>query len=570
MAGATDDAANEVPKGDARRWLNALHARHRGPVNRAVAAGIFAGLFSIAQMGLLAWVIYAAIVAKAPASALLPWFGGLLVALLGRAVAQGLQTHYAALSSYRIRAEVRDRLMHGWAALGPVRLQETSAATLAREWLEHVDALHGYVARFLPQMILCIVVPLLVLTVVAWQDWLAALFLLLSAPIIPLFMALIGMGAEKLNRDQLEMVGRLSGQFLDRVRGLTTLQLFGQADAAVETIERSSHQYRELTMKTLKVAFLSSAVLEFFASVAIAVVAMYVGFGLLGYIAFGPAPELTLFSGLFILLLAPEFFQPLRQLSQHYHDRAAALAAASRLLQRLHTAPVMPTGPAPDALQAANPAPEGSLRLSAVDVVFPDGRQGLQRIDLDIDKGQSVALTGASGGGKSTLLHLLAGFIPPTHGKVTVFGETPGSRPFGWLGQTAFMVEGSWADNLRLAVPAANDGDIETALRRVGLGPVLDARPAGIHSRVTEEGSGLSGGQARRLSLARVFLMDTDLVLLDEPTAGLDRATELVLINALKDLHHQGKTLVFATHHDTLLGLADRVLVVADGQVTDA
>lgn len=548
-----------------RAWLSGLARNSQRWITETVLAGVLAGLATIVQMVLLAWLIHQGVIEKTPVSELAPVFLALLAVLVIRAAGQGLQTRFAARCSEQVRRDARRQLHHHWKATGPVNLADTSAASLAREWLDHVEALHGYFARFLPQMTLSVVIPLAILVLVFWLDWLAGIFLVLSAPLIPLFMALVGMGAEKLNQQHFETVSRLSGQFLDKVRGLTTLQLFGQTEAASRTLENRSDQYRKITMKTLKVAFLSSAVLEFFASVAIAVLAIYIGFGLLGYIEFGPSDELTLFSGLLILLLAPEFFQPLRTLSQHYHDRAAALGAGAEILARLEQSVDNAEPIRPD-----NSISNQGIQMSGVTLRYGEGPVIFDNLDIRIKAGQLIALTGPSGGGKSTLLHLLAGFIQPEAGAVSVFGEAPGNQPFGWLGQRGFWIQGTWAENLRLTTPDATDIAIDYALRQVGLGELVDSRADGIHSRIAEDGLGLSGGQARRLSLARIFLADYPLILLDEPTAGLDATSEVFILEALHKLSESGKTLVFSTHHQALLTLADRVLIVNDGEVRDA
>jgi ATP-binding cassette subfamily C protein CydD len=318
-------------------------------------------------------------------------------------------------------------------------------------------------------------------------------------------------------------------------------------------------------MKTLRVAFLSSAVLEFFSSVAIASVAMYVGFGMLGAIDFGPASDLTLFSGLLVLLLAPEFFQPLRTLSQHYHDRASALGAGAEIFSRLNSSE--PTG------QRFRPVPsQNSTGVLVQDVSFGFGKNKLlfDRVSFSVGRGQALALTGPSGGGKSTLLNMIAGFVTPQSGAITVFDKAPGQQAFGWLGQKGFLVDGTWADNLRLTAPQASDNDIAGALKQVGLGPLLAERANGIHSKVMEDGQGLSGGQSRRLSLARILVADYDLILLDEPTAALDADSEQHIVQTLSRLKQQGKTLVFSSHHTALLTLADRVLQVVDGRLQTA
>lgn len=556
----------EADPQEVRRWLADLATGSRLWIRSTVIAGTVAGVATVVQMVLLARIVHLGVIEKVPVAELAPLFISLILALVVRTLAQGAQTRFAALSSERVRRDVRRQLHHHWQATGPVELAQFSAGTLAREWIDHVEALHGYFARFLPQTLLAVIVPLVILVLVFWLDWLAGLFLLASAPLIPLFMALVGMGAEKLNQQHFITISRLSGQFLDKVRGLTTLQLFGQTAWASELIRERSDQYRRVTMKTLRVAFLSSAVLEFFASVAIAVVAIYIGFGLLGYISFGPADELTLFSGLLVLLLAPEFFQPLRTLSQHYHDRAAALGAGSEILARLAYQP------APRQPENA-PAPVGNperIELRAVHKSYRPEQQVLQNCNLTINRGDVVALTGPTGGGKSTLLHVLAGFTAPDSGTLSVFGQVPGEFRFGWLGQKGFLVHGTWADNLRLTSPEASDIAIESALRNVGLGALLATRQDGLYSPVSEEGQGLSGGQARRLSLARIFLADYDLILLDEPTAGLDSDSEVFVLEALHKLALAGKTLVFSTHHQALLTLANRILLVSGGEVRDA
>ncbi|SHK49096.1 ATP-binding cassette, subfamily C, CydD [Marinobacter antarcticus] len=564
-----------VESGAVRRWLSELASGNRRWIQGTVATGILAGIATIIQMVFLARIVHLGVVEQAPASVLAPLFAGLVLAIVFRAIAQGVQTHLAARCSEQVRRAARRQIHRHWRNSGPLALGQTSAGSLAREWIDHVEALHGYFARFLPQMMLSLVVPLLILVLVFYLDWLAGIFLLLSAPLIPLFMALVGMGAEKLNQQHFETISRLSGQFLDKVRGLTTLQLFGQTDSAAELIQQRSDHYRRITLKTLRIAFLSSAVLEFFASVAIAVIAIYIGFGLLGYISYGPSSDLTLFSGLLILLLAPEFFQPLRTLSQYYHDRAAALGAGAEILARLGDQESASSAGSADhdvdtePLTTESVTDSETIGLNSVSLAFRSGHEVLNCVSLAIRKGDVIALTGPSGGGKSTLLHLLAGFLTPDSGDIHLFGKPAGSFAFGWLGQSGFLVHGTWADNLRLTSPDVSDVAIETALRNVGLGPLLDSREDGIFSKVSEDGQGLSGGQARRLSLARIFVADYAVILLDEPTAGLDSDSEIFVLEALRKLALAGKTLIFSTHHHALLALANRVLLVSGGEVKD-
>lgn len=531
---------------DVRRWL-AL----------AAAAGVAAGLLTLMQMGLLAWTISQLIDGASPV-ALGGAFLGLVAVIALRALLQWAQESAAIEAGLHVRARVRSALLEHFAALGPVRLGDRHSAGLAGQLVEQVEALDGYFVRFLPQLRLTLILPLIILVVVAWLDWLAALFLLLSAPLIPLFMALVGMGAERLNREQFVAVTRLAGQFLDRVRGLTTLQLFNRAERSVDEVFAAADDYRQRSMRTLRLAFLSSAVLEFFASVAIAVVAIYIGFGLLGYIAFGPADELTLFSGLFILLLAPEFFQPLRTLSQHYHDRAAALGAADGLVELLNRP--APTLPEAGHASSAN-AP---ICLRQLCISHPERGRVLGPLDLSVTPGECVALVGPSGAGKSTLLQALAGFVEAESGEI----EVPASA-IAWMDQRPWLVQGSLADNLRLASPEADGAALRDATERAGLGALLASLPEGLDTPLGERGVGLSGGQAQRLALARVFLSAAPLVLLDEPTANLDSESEAYIVASLRALHAEGRTLIVATHHPALMAMADRVVTLEAGQAAE-
>ncbi len=548
-----------------RRWL----ARHQRAVRPlllgAVAAGLLGALAIILQMGLMAALVHALLMKAAAPASLWPMMFGLVLAVLLRVLAQAVQERLGQYASARVRQRVRAELSALWARLGPVRLAAQPSASLSNQWVEQVDALDGFYARSLPQQWLALLVPLCLLAVVFWLDWLAALFLLFAAPLIPLFMALVGMSAERISQRHVLQAGRLAGQFLDRVRNLTSLQLFGQVGRSIASVEQATQRYRAITMETLRVAFLSSAVLEFFASVAIALVAMYIGFGLLGYISYGPSPALSLFSGLFILLLAPEFFQPLRSLAQHYHDRAAALAAADTLaeLEGLEA----PATKLPAELRTGDCV---GIHVQGLSLGYVGRGSILRGLDLHVAAGEVIALVGPSGSGKSSLLHCLAGFVQPDAGTISIFGHTPGAQPLAWMGQRPFLIKGSWAENLRLTAPDAQPAAMHQALAAVGLVELLTAQPSGLDSPLGEGGRGLSGGQAQRLALARVWLSDSPLLLLDEPTASLDEQSEAEVVEALQGLAAAGRTLIMATHHPALIGMADRVLRLSNGSLTDA
>ncbi|WP_046080310.1 thiol reductant ABC exporter subunit CydD [Halomonas sp. HG01] len=543
-----------------RAWLAGLARAERGRLGLAVGCGLVAGLATVAQLVLLAWLVTSLLVEGRAPSTLFPAFA-VLAGLMGlRALAQWGQETLGLAASLRLRRRARRELLDHLERLGPVGLTGHHSASLAQRAVDQVEALDGYVARFLPQRYLAVLLPLVILAVVAWLDWLAAVFLLLAAPLIPLFMALVGMGAERLNEEQFDAVARLSRHFIDRVRGITTLQLFGRTAAATGEVQAAADDYRRRTLRPLRLAFLSSAVLEFFAAVSIAVVAIYVGFGLLGYITYGPSDQLTLFSGLLVLLLAPEFFQPLRSLAQHYHDRASALGAAEGMVALLDETPRR-SGLTPAAPHTARAVAE----LEAVAVSHPERGRVLGPLDLALAPGEVLAISGPSGVGKSTLLQLLAGFLDPDAGE----RRLAASLHVAWMDQRPLLVHGSLADNLRLSAPEADDAALHRALTAAGLGELVAGLPDGLDTRLGERGVGLSGGQAQRLALARVFLSEARLVLLDEPTASLDAESEVVVIEALLALAAEGRSLVIASHRAAPLACADRHLTLRDGRLEE-
>ncbi|WP_404474609.1 thiol reductant ABC exporter subunit CydD [Vreelandella venusta] len=553
-----DRDQSETPHIAPRYWLKILAQRERHRLAGAAVCGVLAGIQTMALVVGLAWFVDQLVIHHRSLTELLPLFGGLALAVVLRSLFLWGQEALSAEASLRIRQFARAELLANIAKLGPVWLTQRQSGALATQAVEHIDALDGYFARFYPQLRIVVALPLLIACVVGWLDYLVAIFLLLSAPLIPLFMALVGMGAERLNRDQFAAVSRLSAHFIDRVRGMTTLQLFGHTRSAQQAVWYATDEYRRLSMRTLRLAFLSSAVLEFFASVAIAVVAMYVGFGLLGYIDYGPSPSLTLFSGLAVLLLAPEFFQPLRTLSQHYHDRAAALGAAESIVAILNEPPLVPH-------YIAVPQAQGvECELAGVSVGYAGREPALQGVNLSIVNGDVVAITGASGSGKSSLLAVLAGFMAPASGEYR-----RRSSNVAWLDQNPCIIQGSMADNLRLANPDVSESAMVAALHRAGLTALLGALPAGLESMIGERGVGLSGGQAQRLALARVYLSTAPLIVLDEPTANLDASTEKVVIQALLGWAREGKTLVIATHHPAIVNVATRHFVCKAGKLDE-
>ncbi|MCB1801751.1 MAG: thiol reductant ABC exporter subunit CydD, partial [Gammaproteobacteria bacterium] len=419
-----------------------------------------------------------------------------------------------------------------------------------------------YYARYLPAMSLTVLLPLAILVVVFPTDWLSALIMLLTAPLIPLFMILIGKGTERLNQRQWRTLARLSAHFLDVIQGLTTLKLFNASRREISNIARISDDYRRSTMAVLRVAFLSSLALEFFATISIAVVAVSIGFRLLW-------GEMDFLYGLFILLLAPEFYLPLRSMGTHYHARLEAIGAAEQLLHVLDL-------PAPEKPQTTAALPDNhaaTIRLDGVSITYPGDVRALDRVDLLIEPGERIAVVGASGAGKSTLARVLLGFSTPDSGRVLI-GDTPlqAIEPaawrarLGWVPQHPHLFAGTIADNIRLGAPQASDAELAAAARRADADDFISALPAGYATALGEHGQGLSGGQIQRIALARALLRHPALLLLDEPSAHLDAASEQAIQQALAALD-RSTTLVTIAHRLNTVRSADRIVLLDGGRI---
>ena len=356
-------------------------------------------------------------------------------------------------------------------------------------------------------------------------------------------------------------------------QGLDTLRRFGAEQREAARVARYADDFRRRTMKVLRVAFLSSAVLEFFSAVAIATLAVYIGLGLLGFVTLGPAESLTLFSGLFILLLAPEFYNPLRALAQHWHDRAGALAAAAGIREVLAAPPARPE---PDAPAVRMPVRACSVALRSVALALPGRAALFADLALEVPAGQRLVITGESGAGKSTLLGLVGGFLAPDCGEIRVdglpvagFSRAQLSQLRGYLGQQPFLYAASIRDNILLGEPE-DDGALARAVALAGLDELLAALPAGLDTPLGQDGLGVSGGQARRIALARVLLRPRPLLLLDEPTASLDADTEARFwADFDRALAECPATVICASHSLQAAAWADRVLALAEGRLVE-
>ncbi|MET8687610.1 thiol reductant ABC exporter subunit CydD [Streptomyces sp. NPDC004732] len=475
----------------------------------------------------------------------------LAVVAAGRGLVSWLTELAAHRASAAVKSELRGRLLERAGELGPGWLTGQRTGSLVSLATRGVDALDDYFSRYLPQLGLAVVVPVAVLARIVTEDWVSAAIIVVTLPLIPVFMILIGWATQNRMDRQWRLLSRLSGHFLDVVAGLPTLKVFGRAKAQAESIRKITGEYRQATMRTLRIAFLSSFALELLATISVALVAVTIGMRLVH-------GEMELYDGLVVLVLAPEAYLPLRQVGAQYHAAAEGLSAAEEIFEVLET-------PVPAAGTGA--APSGVLSVEGVTVRYP-GRSSdaVSGASFEVAPGETVALVGPSGVGKSTLLNVVLGFVRPAEGRVCVGGvdlaEVSPERwreRVAWVPQRPHLFAGTIAENVRLARPNADGAQVRDALRDAGALEFVDALPAGAETLLGEDGAGLSAGQRQRLALARAFLADRPVVLLDEPTAALDGGTEAGVVEAVRRLA-VGRTVLLVVHRPALLAVADRVV----------
>ncbi len=481
-----------------------------------------------------------------------------------RALVSWLTELAAHQASAAVKSELRGRLLDRAAELGPGWLSGQKAGSLIALATRGVDALDDYFARYLPQLGLAVVVPVAVLARIVTEDWVSAAIIVVTLPLIPVFMILIGWYTQARMDRQWKLLSRLSGHFLDVVAGLPTLKIFGRAKAQAESIREITSEYRRATMRTLRIAFLSSFALELLATLSVALVAVSIGMRLVH-------GDLDLYTGLVILILAPEAYLPLRQVGAQFHAAAEGLAAAEEIFDVLEQ-PVREGG--------AGAVPD-SLRLELEGVTVRHAGRAEPSLDaatLTVEPGETVALVGPSGVGKSTLLDVVLGFaVPEEGGSVRVGGVDLRSLDLeewrariAWVPQRPYLFAGTVAENVRLARPDATDEAVREALRDAGADGFVAGLPQGLDTALGEDGAGLSSGQRQRLALARAFLADRPLLLLDEPTAALDGETEAGVVDAVRRLA-AGRTVLLVVHRPALLAVADRVVTLeSDGTSQDA
>ncbi|MCL1092966.1 heme ABC transporter permease/ATP-binding protein CydD [Shewanella kaireitica] len=553
-------------------WLKLQKSACGYYLNLSILFGVLTGISLMCQAWLIATILQGIIIDELPKSAFTDHFWLLLLLTIFRGVLAFARERSSFKAGARLRVHMRAAVMDKLAALGPAFIQGKPAGSWASIVLEQVEDLQDFYARYLPQIVLAGFIPLIILIVVFPINWAAGAILLATAPLIPMFMILVGMGAADANRKNFGALARLSGHFMDRLKGLSTLKLFNQGAKEAKAIEKASEEFRERTMSVLRMAFLSSAVLEFFAALSIAVLAVYFGFSYLGHLDFGHyGSSISLFTGLFVLILAPEFYQPLRDMGTHYHAKAQAIGAAEELMALLEHPE---QNKAEQQADAANF--EGTIQIEAVDlaVYSMDGTQLVGPISFSLAAGEHIAIVGSSGAGKTSLLSALLGFLP-YQGQLKINGielnqlsKPQWRKQLAWLGQEPQLFCGTVRENVALGKAAQGqvlaDDDIKALLAKAHILDFIESQPLGLDFPIQEQTAGLSVGQAQRIALARALAQQPKLFILDEPTASLDSLSEQAVQGALA-VAMQDSGCLMVTHRLESLHAMDRVLVMEKG-----
>ncbi|MFQ1944156.1 heme ABC transporter permease/ATP-binding protein CydD [Aeromonas veronii] len=550
-------------------WLRKQSSHGRRWITISIAFGLGQGILMVAQAWLLATLLHGFIIEGSTPEQSITLFITLLLVTLGKAALVYGREVASFKAGSAVRQTIRQLVLTRLSRLGPAYIQRRPAGSWASLLLEQIENMQDFFSLYLPQMAIAVFIPVVILVAVFPVNWAAGLILLGTAPLIPIFMILVGVGAADANRRNFQALARLSGHFLDRLKGLRTLQLFMRTQAEGEAIRDASEDFRERTMEVLRLAFLSTAVLEFFAAISVALVAVYFGFSYIDHLNFGSyGVKVTLFTGLFVLFLAPEFYAPLRELGAHYHAKAQAIGAAEQLLEFLEAEVSEPAaGTAP--FHADSPV---KVEAKGLEVLSAEGKVLVGPIDFTLEAGSRTALIGVSGAGKSSLVNALLGFAP-YRGELKVNGlelatldMSQWRLQLGWLSQNPQLFHASLRDNLLLAKPTASDAELEDALKRAQAWEF--AMEKGLDYPVGDQAGGLSVGQAQRLALARTLLKSTQLMVLDEPTASLDRHSERAIMTTLEQVM-AGQTLLMITHRLDQLTKMDNILVLARGQLVE-
>ncbi|MDD9173388.1 cysteine/glutathione ABC transporter permease/ATP-binding protein CydD [Aliivibrio finisterrensis] len=552
------------------QWLKGQSKLAKKWLTLSIGLGFLSSLFLIAQAALLADILHQLIIEQVDKYELIPHFVAILAIVAIRAACSWGREVAGYRCGEHIRVHIRQLILDKLQELGPAYIKGRPAGTWATLLLEQVEDMQDFFSRYLPQMSLSVLIPFTILIVVFPQNWAAGLVFLLTAPLVPLFMALVGMGAADANRRNFKALQRLSGHFYDRLQSMTTIRLFNKTKQETEHLHGASEIFRKRTMEVLRLAFLSSAVLEFFTSISIAIVAVYFGFTFIGELDFGHyGTTVTLFTGLFILILAPEFYQPLRDLGTFYHAKAQAIGAAESLVEFLNT----DTNTQTNGDKKVSDSTTLDIQVTDLIVTTHDGKRLLGPISFHLLEASQTALVGPSGAGKTSLINAILGFLP-YQGSIKINGtelselnQKQWYQDINWVGQNPTLVHGTIEENMTLGKQGITQEQLDLASKQAFANEFID--DLGYQHAISDRSGGLSVGQAQRLALARALLQQGRLWILDEPTASLDAKSERLVMKSL-DEATQGLTTLMISHRLDQLHAMDTVLVMDKGQVVQS
>ena len=567
MSSSTKKSAEKA----AYRWLLQQVSPARKWLIASVVLGLVSGLLMIVQAAFLADAIHKLVMEGVGQSAVITPIAWILVILLARSACNWGREVCGFKAGVQVRETIRSALLEKLRRQGPVTIATQPAGSWSTLLVEQVEELHDFVARYLPQMVLAALIPLIIIVVAFPMNWVAGIVFLGTAPLIPVFMILVGMKAAEANRRNFQALNRLGGFFLDRLQAMETLRLFQRSEYEKQQLEHASEDFRVKTMQVLRLAFLSSTVLEFFASISIAILAVYLGMSFLGYLDFGTyGGDVSLFTGLFLLLLAPDFYQPLRDLGTHYHAKAKAIGASDDIIKVLEQEEAQSL----NGTQSLSGSETFSISATGLTVTAPGGQTLLDDLSFSVNAGERLAIIGPSGAGKSTLINTLMGFWA-YQGQLQVNGHNLSDlqvndwrRQIAWLDQHPLIIHGTVFDNVCLGRPLSRE-QVMAALQKSQAMEFVERLPQGIDTLLQEQGGNLSVGQSQRIALARAIAEPVTLLILDEPTASLDALSERLVLDALNSIP-KDCAVITVTHRLEQIDSMDRVLMLDAGKVVAA